>query len=515
MILACLFNAGGRRQSQGTHQRSQGADQGSASREALQRMIQGRRSQRADPRSAGLRAWARRIIPWLGACCFVTAGHAVPVVPGANGHGMETPAGRGGTVYRVTNLNERGGGSLAACVAARGPRVCVFETSGTLRLNYDLVIDDPFLTIAGQTAPAPGIMLRGAALDIRTHDVLVQHLRVRVGDDLSGPSPDNRDALKIEGNASGRARNIVIDHCSFSWAIDETATAWDYYDAITFHRNIFAEPLRESLHSNLGVPGSPGQGFGLLLGTQDAGVTIVGNLFAHIVERNPASRATRLVFVNNVVYNRANRDVDLQSQNGRVTRSTVMGNVFIRGPDYTRLTRPINLRTDGDLGLPPGSRVYVRDNIATEINGDPWSGVELLGNVHPPRSALELAAPLLPLGLRGASASSVYESVLARAGARPLQRDSVDQRIVQSVRTRTGRIINCVAPNGTVRCNRNAGGWPTLAVNRRTLTLPADQATLTASGYTNLEMWLHRMATDLEGLPPPRYPGMASAPRVQ
>jgi len=486
MILACLLSAGDRR------------------RNASQRMNRAHRFH-----------VLRAAIPILGLGCLIGTAYAVPVVPRANGYGMDTPAGRGGTVHRVTNLNERGGGSLAACVLARGPRVCVFEISGTIRLNYDLPVENPFLTIAGQTAPAPGIMLRGAALDIRANDVLVQHLRVRVGDDLSGPGPDNRDALKIEGNASRRARNIVIDHCSFSWAIDETATAWDYYDAITFSSNIFAEPLRESLHSNPGVAGSPGQGYGLLLGSQDAGVTIVGNLFAHIVERNPLSRATRLSFVNNVVYNRANRDVDLQSENGRVTRSTIMGNVFIRGPDYTRPMRPINVITDGNLGLPAGSRLYVRDNVATDIGGDPWSGVELLGNLRPPRSALELAAPLLPLGLRSATGGSVYETVLARAGARPAQRDSVDQRIVQSVRTRTGRIINCVAPNGTARCNRNAGGWPNVAVNRRTLTLPADHATLTASGYTNLEMWLHRLAAEVEGVPAPRYPGMPSTPRVQ
>src|SRR5262245_36306543 len=104
---------------------------------------------------------------------------AVPVIPGASGFGMETPAGRGGTVMRVTNLNDSGSGSLRACAEGSGPRVCVFEVSGTIRVNSEITIDSPFVTIAGQTAPSPGILIRGAGLRIWTNDVLVQHIRVR------------------------------------------------------------------------------------------------------------------------------------------------------------------------------------------------------------------------------------------------------------------------------------------------------------------------------------------------
>src|SRR5215467_7868426 len=146
-----------------------------------------------------------------------TAAQALPVIPGAAGYGTDTVAGRGGKVYRVTNLNASGAGSLKACASdAEGPRVCVFEVSGTIRLTQDMMIRWNNLTIAGQTAPSPGIMIRGGAIRIQASDILIQHIRVRVGDDPNGPDPDNRDALKIEGSSSKPVKNIVIDHCSFS-----------------------------------------------------------------------------------------------------------------------------------------------------------------------------------------------------------------------------------------------------------------------------------------------------------
>src|SRR5690606_31741653 len=132
------------------------------------------------------------------------------------GFGVDTAAGRGGQVHRVTNLKDSGAGSLRACVNASGPRVCVFEVSGTIRMAGDLTIRNPKITIAGQTAPSPGIMLRGGGLHIATSDVLVQHLRVRPGDDPEGHTPENRDALKISNPEL--ITNIVVDHCSFSWA---------------------------------------------------------------------------------------------------------------------------------------------------------------------------------------------------------------------------------------------------------------------------------------------------------
>lgn len=421
---------------------------------------------------------------------------AATVIPNTLGYGMTTSAGRGGTVYRVSNLNDSGSGSLRACVDATGPRVCVFEVSGSIRMGGDLIIRNPKLTIAGQTAPSPGIMLRGGGLLIKASDVLVQHLRVRPGDDAAGTPPENRDALKIEAPATAPISNVVIDHCSFSWSVDELASAWAGWNNISLLNNIFAEPLNESIH-----PKGP-HGYGVLLGPVSGNATMVGNLMAHTVSRNPLTNATRAVLVNNVIYNWKNMAVDLQSR-GAVTYNTVVGNVFVRGANY-QSNLPVSLRADA-TALPAGSKVYLSDNLATETTTDPWSVAGALFGSLTLTNFRAADPPAWPAGLTTlpTSANVVINYVLTNVGARPADRDSTDRRIVEGVRSRTGQIINCVAANGTTRCAKNGGGWPVLAENRRALTLPASPDTVTASGYTNLELWLHKMSAEVEGRPGP------------
>lgn len=435
---------------------------------------------------------------------------ALPVIPGAKGFGMETPAGRGGQVYKVTTLAETGTGSLKACIDATGPRVCVFEVSGTIRLSSDLVIRNRYLTIAGQTAPSPGIMLRGGGILIKTSDVLLQHLRVRPGDDLAGTTPDNRDALKIEALSTAPISNIVIDHCSFVWAIDETVSLWQNWDNVSIHNSIIGEPLNDSLHSK-----GP-HGYGLLTGPQDGRVSIVGNLLAHIVARAPLSNATQQVFVNNIVYNFSGMATDLQGQALMPTSNSVVSNVYLRGPDHTGGWRPILLRADATL-LPLGSKVYLSDNWFEGTIADQWSLASALGGTLNLLLYKTSTAPVWVSGLtaRPTANSGVYNYVLDTVGARPADRDSADQRIVQNVRERTGRIINCVAADGTTRCQKNAGGWPVLAQNRRTLTLPLNPNGLASSGYTNLEVWLQSMSALVEGRPIAGVPGAPMALLVQ
>jgi pectate lyase len=440
------------------------------------------------------------VIAALTLAALAAPAQAVPVIPGAAGFGMDTAAGRGGTVYRVTNLNTSGTGSLKACIDGATPRVCVFEVSGTIPLTSDLIIRNDFITIAGQTAPSPGIMLRGAALKITASNVLVQHIRIRVGDDANGPAYDNRDALKIEGSSTKTVRNIVIDHCSLSWAIDEILSVWGPHDNISLTNNFFEEPLNESLHPDYDGVGVIPHGYGVLFGTAPgSSITVVGNLFAHIVERNPLSRAAELVYVNNLVYNRGTMDLDLQSDGVSLTKSTVLKNHFIKGPSFSRDTSPIYIRTGtGSLTLGQGSRAYQTGNLSENYSRDLVSLTA--GDTIP--GLLDLTAyPVWNSGLAMVQTtnSGVYNRVLNNAGARPADRDSVDKRIVNEVKSRGGRIINCVAANGSTRCAKNAGGWPYLAQNRRTLTLPTNPNTVTASGYTNLELWLHSMDRTVSG----------------
>jgi hypothetical protein len=438
-----------------------------------------------------------------GLLSLAAAAQALPVIPGGSGFGMDTKGGRGGRVIKVTNVNASGSGSLKACIDATGARTCVFEVSGVIRISSDLIIRNNNLHIAGQTAPSPGIMIRGAALRITASDIVVQHLRIRAGDDANGPDPTNRDSLKIEGSSAKPVRNIVIDHCSFSWATDEIASTWGPHDNITFSNNIFSEPLHDSGHAAYNGDGTMKHGYGLLLGTASgSSITMVGNLMAHQVERNPLSRASEFVFVNNVVYNRGTMALDLQAEGGRSTRSSVVGNVFIEGPSLNRDTRPIYVRTSGNLRLGSSSRAYVWDNTSPTLGKALGSLMVLTGGDVISGLISTTTAPVWNSGLvaRPTAGNAVYDRVLLNAGARPKDRDTVDKRIVAEVRQRTGKVINCVAANGSTRCQNNGGGWPAYAQNRRTLTIPANPTAIAANGYSNVENWLHTLDLGISGV---------------
>jgi hypothetical protein len=174
----------------------------------------------------------------------------------------------------------------------------------------------------------------------------------------------------------------------------------------------------------------------------------------------------------------------------------------------------VYVRTSGGNTLIAGSRVYTNDNYAPEST----NGLVSLTGGDVLASLLQtLTVPIWNTGLvaRETASNGVYDRVLKFAGARPTDRDSVDKRIVQSVRSRNGQIVNCVSANGTTRCAKNAGGWPSLAQNRRTLTLPANPGTTASNGYTNLENWLHSMDQSLAGVVQAGSPGSPAALSVR
>ncbi|MGH8025941.1 MAG: hypothetical protein ACREO0_04340, partial [Pseudoxanthomonas sp.] len=135
--------------------------------------------------------------------------------PGAQGWAAHTTGGRGGKILRVTTLAADGPGSFAEAVNSKGPRIVVFEVGGVIDLGVKtLNIREPYLTIAGQTAPQPGITLIRGGLDIFAHDVVVRHIRVRPGDaGLPKMSGNDFDAISTVG-----AHDVIVDHCSLTWA---------------------------------------------------------------------------------------------------------------------------------------------------------------------------------------------------------------------------------------------------------------------------------------------------------
>lgn len=435
-----------------------------------------------------------KILSGLIVTAATSANAQIPVIPGAAGYGIDTPAGRGGEVFRVTNLDYDGAGSLKECIDAEGPRVCVFEVSGAIDMNYYHVsIRNPFITIAGQTAPSPGIMLINGGLRIDTSDVLIQHIAIRVGDDPNIRKPDNADAIKIESEGNA-ARNVVIDHVSMSWAIDENISSYIGAQNVTIRNSIISEALDESLHEK-GTHSKGGQ-----FGRNKSGFSLIGNLFAHNSERNPKTLTSDFVFANNVVYNWRSGGTNLAiPEDGSQIRHSIVGNLYVGGPDTGQIY-PVVVRSHADTSV-QDARVYLADNRWVDRpNADQWDMVDNKLSFSPRvDSPPAWTTDLQVTSARPNNGDNVLNQVLNTAGARPADRDAVDRRIIDEVRQGTGEIVNCVSADGTSRCRKNAGGWPVYPENRRPLELPSNpDADSDGDGYTNLEEWLHQMAADLE-----------------
>jgi hypothetical protein len=438
---------------------------------------------------------------------------SLPVVPGAAGYGMNTRAayacGSSPTVYRVTNLNDSGTGSLRAALTASGPRVVVFETSGYIDISSDIGITSPCLTVAGQTAPSPGITVRmvpgssEAMLLIDTHDVLLQHFRIRPG------SSTCNSGIQVYG---GHAYNLVYDHMSISWAQDENIVM--AYPAIgvnggmtdaTFWRSITAEGLRNAPGSSGCTGGGTSNGHGIGIYGSSKHAAVIQSLIAHNMERNPwMAGAGSELLVNNLVYNWNGTEgykVGNWVEQPGAWAQTAVGNRFVVGPNTGNMdldpapggavmfwfdSNPYN----ADFKAVAGNQSYRSDNTGDNAA---YPGVKLHTIINqmsydPSVSSPPSQAPV-PNGLQILTSTSTESFVLANAGARPLDRDAVDARIVREVQSRTGRIPS--SPS-------DVGGYPTLAVNRRALTLPSNPDAVTSSGYTNLEVWLHGFASALE-----------------
>jgi len=394
-----------------------------------------------------------------------TAGNAAPVstIDFRSGAALTlTPGGRGGRIVRVTTLAADGEGSLKSAIELDVPRTIVFEVGGVIDLaGHVLDIRNPNVTIAAQTAPSPGITLIRGGIDVHTHDVIVEHLRVRTGEaGFAKHSGWERDGLSTFDGAA----NIVVDHCSFAWATDENLSAsgkrfsgatpdeWRASTShdITYSNNIIAEGLAHSTH---GKPGEHSKG--TLVHDNVTGIVIVGNLYAHNGQRNALFKGgARGVFVNNVIFDPGQRAVhynlwasewgDHPYQTGRLA---LVGNVLKGGASTDRAIAFFMLGGEGDVEL------YQADNIATGLDGRPLPMLGRYRNASGRIIDVDKSVAM-PADIEALAASAVSETVLAHAGARPWDRDIVDRRLVDEVRSGGGRIIDGEG---------DAGGYPPIA----------------------------------------------------
>lgn len=411
--------------------------------------------------------------------------------PGAEGFGKYTTGGRGGKVIKVTNLNDDGPGSLREAITAKGPRIVVFEVSGTIELKSRLVIKNNDITIAGQTAPGDGICIRGYNTNIGADNVIIRYLRFRLG----AENKQEDDAL----NGTNR-KGIIIDHCSMTWSVDECASFYRN-KAFTLQWSLVAQSLNNSVHTK------GNHGYGGIWGGE--GASFHHNLIASNTSRNPRFSGSSTTvnpegelvdFRNNVIFNWAGNSV----YGGEKGRYNMVNNYYI--PGTATVSKNVKSRIVNPSA--PYGQFYIQGNYmegSAEVTADNWKGVYC---DHPDSAKVTQAFSVE--GIADQSAKEAYQKVLASAGA-SLSRDAVDAAIVNDVKR--GSSSDGVKKNGIIDSPDQVGGWPVLK------SLPAPKDTdgdgipdawevkkglnpndagdaLTSSlqkGYTNIEVYINSL----------------------
>ncbi len=436
----------------------------------------------------------------VSACSFArTTGSSqdgTVAFPGAEGFGQHAIGGRGGRVVIVRNLDDDGPGSLRQALREEGPRTVVFDVSGTIPLEREIIVKNGFLTIAGQTAPGGGITLKNHGLVIKADEVIIRYIRSRPGSEAGVET----DAISI-----GAGRNIIIDHCSASWATDETLTVspWEKeplrsIDNVTVQWSMITESLNDSVHSK----GMHGYG-SLVRGSGGARYSFHHNLWAHHKARMPrpgnyADAETDPAgplfdFRNNVFYNWGGAASGYNADTESISRYNFINNYYLRGPDSAK-----SLAFDEKNSLAESH--FSGNAMDGEIPVNQWELVRYADNRESGNHRPFHAAPVQTL-----PAPEAFDVVLRSAGA-SLVRDSVDRRVVEQIRNRAGRIIDDVS---------EVGGWPVLQSTPTKLDSDGDgmpdnweltqgldptnaadgKGDLDGDGYTNLEEYLNSLVS--------------------
>lgn len=421
--------------------------------------------------------------------------------PGAEGYGRFATGGRGGRVIEVTNLNDSGPGSLRAAIQTSGARTVVFRISGTIVLNSPLNIQLGDITIAGQTAPGDGICIRDYNVNVAADDVIIRYVRFRLG-----------DVKAVEADALGGRfhDNIIVDHCSASWSVDECVSFYANSN-FTLQWCLISESLRNSVHSK------EAHGYGGIWGGYNA--SFHHNLLAHHSSRNPRingaspAPADNTDLRNNVIYNWGFNS----TYGGESGKVNMVANYYKYGP----ATGPKDRIVEPSDGL---GKWFVEDNYVfdyPEITADNWAG-GVQGTYAGQVRAYE---PFPYDALVTHTAQSAFELVLADAGATLPKRDPLDERIVMEARTGTATYGGEFTGPGTgiIDSQDDVGGWPELASttpptdddhdgmaddweleNNLDPTDPQDRnGDLDGDGYTNLEEYLNSLAVRSDFILPP------------
>lgn len=381
----------------------------------------------------------------------------------------------GGRIFSVTHLGNSGPGSLRTALEQGGPRVIVFEVSGYIDLKSDLTIREGKVTIAGQTAPKPGVIIRGGGVAIRASDVVIEHIAVYPGSAQDPAVAENRDGISLYGSPSRQQwlRNVVLRHVSVGWGVDENIGVQGLIDGLRVEHSLIAEPLRRGGHPK------GAHSMNLLLGNTVRSVEILDNVFATGNQRNPRLTQGNIVSMqNNFIYGYGAAATHIDDSKDIINTGAIdiVGNVY-RPTAESRCGQPPILIGAGFFAREPRTRVFLADNIdiGDTLNCRKGTNEPDTSQLAPSRTA--------PIPFRQAQpAAKVYPAILARAGARPAERNPIDARIIAAIADGSGRQIDD---------EMAVGGWPALASVTQPLALPVPAGNrFDADGVRRLARWL-------------------------
>lgn len=446
---------------------------------------------------------------------FTGVAAQTPAFPGAEGAGMYTTGGRGGKILYVTSLEDsEEPGTLRWAIRKKGARTILFKVSGEIRLNSPLKINNGDLTIAGQSAPGDGICISNHETVISADNVIIRFIRFRLGD---------RAQKAVDALSGFRNENIIIDHCSMSWGVDELSSFYDNRN-FTMQWCFITESLRNSVHTK------GKHGYGGIWGGQQA--SFHHNLLAHNDSRNPrfcGSRYSnrpdleRVDFRNNVIYNWGSNNIYA----GEGGKYNLVGNYFKPGPATGSSAGKRILNPDADNGKnnqPAGihGHYYLEGNILEgndEVSSDNTLGVEMGGTFAQFAPQVKLADillsephPMAPVNTH--DAAQTYEMVL-RYGGCSLVRDIHDQRYVEDVKAGSYTFEGSGGSSmGLIDSQEDVGGWPEYRTYNAYIDSDEDGIpdgwleehhpgkkadALNEEGYTYLELYLHSLVAHLMG----------------